>query len=386
MRALSKALRFSTSSFLVRANKASQVQVQRTSVLRPMPDLTQPLTFGKHIADHMLEVGWTADQGWGTPSIKPYEPLQLDPAVSSLHYAVECYEELEAVRGAEGQIFMFRPELYMKRLAEAAEAVCLPTFPPAELTSLIKKMISLDANWVPAVTNSGLYVRVNFFSDHNVLGVTRPLKAKLTAYSTPHSSFSPSGLHPVRLFCDETVVRTWPGGVGQFKAGANYVNGVMHTDRIRKQGYQHMLWTVSNFHLDGNVTEAGRMNFFVVVKSEDSDLQVITPPLNGLIIPGITRDSVLELVKDLPQYEVVERALSVEELLKALQEKRVVECFGTGSRMFVVPVQTVHIRGKDYEVPLKLQNCGRLAKWVHDHLKEIQSGAKQHPWAEPVSK
>lgn len=361
------------------------MKVQRTSALRPKPDLTQPLAFGKHIADHMLEVTWTAEQGWNVPVIKPYEPLKIDPAVSSLHYAVECYDEVEAVRGPDGRILMFRPEQYMKRMSESAEAVCLPTFDPAEMAGLLKQLVAVDSDWVPSVRNHGLYVRINFFSDHNVLGVTRPLKAKLTAYSTPHSSFSPSGLHPVRLFCDETVVRTWPGGIGQFKVGANYVNGVMHTDRIRKLGYQHMLWTVSKSHIDGNVTEAGRMNFFAVLKSEDSDLQIVTPPLDGLIIPGVTRECILDLIKDLPQYEIVERPFSVDELLKALKEKRVVECFGTGSRMFVVPVQTVHIRGKDYEVPLKLQNCGRLSKWLHDKLKEIQYGVKPHPWATAAS-
>ena len=127
----------------------------------------------------------------------------------------------------------------------------------------------------------------------------------------------------------------------------------------------------------------------MVVKSEQGELEVVTPPLDGLIIPGVTRECVLvvykqDLVKDLPQYEVTERPLSVDEMLKAIKENRVVECFGTGSRMFVVPVQTIHIRGKDYEVPVKLHNSGRLAKWLHDNLKSIQYGAKSHPWAESV--
>ena len=327
----------------------------------------------------MLEIAWSVEKGWGVPLIKPYEPLKLDPAISSLHYAVNCFEELSAVRGPGGKVIMFRPELYMKRMMQSAEAVCLPEFDPAEMAKLIKQLVAVDAGWVPAVEDTGLYIRVNFYSDHNVLGVTRPLQAKVTAYSTPHSSFSPLGIDPVRLFCDETVVRTWPGGIGSFKVGANYVNGVMHTDRIRKQGYQHMLWTVN-----GNITEAGRMNFFVVIKTEDGDIEIITPPLDGLIIPGITRESVLELVRSLPQYEVVERHITVDELVKALRDRRVVECFGTGSRRFVVPVQTLHIRGRDYELPLKLENCGRLAKWVYDQFKAIHRGITPHPWATAV--
>ena len=220
--------------------------VAPSSASRPKPDWSSPVAFGRHISDHMLEIPWDVEHGWGVPSIKPYAPLQLDPAVSSLHYAVSSYEEMEAVRKGDGGLLLFRPVAYLKRLSDSAEAVCLPPFDPKELTGVLKKLVSLDKDWVPPSRDSGLYYRVSFFSDHNVLGVTRALKAKITAYGSPHSAFSKQGLHPVRLFCDETVTRTWPGGVGQYKIGANYACGIMHTDRIRKLGYQHMLWTVSN--------------------------------------------------------------------------------------------------------------------------------------------
>jgi len=275
------------------------------------------LGFGQYITDHILEVLWKETTGWGKPRIIPTHDFKLHPFNTSLHYAFEGFEGMKAYRDAEGKIRTFRPEMNAKRLVRTSEEICLPSFEPDEFVKCVDELLRIDEKWVPADPSS-LYLRPTVVSMTNKLGVHPPHESMLFVASSPSGPYFKSGLKPTRLKVETIGVRAWPGGTGNVKAGANYTVGIKYVREALKQGFDQVIW------LNGkNITEAGACNIFIYWINKKNEKELVTPMLDGTILPGITRDSVLQLGREDKRFVTAEKKISVADLVKAHKEKRV---------------------------------------------------------------
>ncbi|XP_053824347.1 branched-chain-amino-acid aminotransferase, mitochondrial isoform X1 [Vidua chalybeata] len=242
----------------------------------------------------MLTVEWSRAGGWGRPQIRPFQELRLHPASSALHYAVELFEGLKAFRGDDDKIRLFRPELNMERMQRSARRVCLPEFDGRELLECIRALVRLEGRWVPRDPRSSLYIRPALIGTEPALGVAPPGRALLFVLLCPVGPYFPSGFGPVRLLADPRHARAWPGGAGHCKLGGNYGPCLELQEAARARGCHQVLWLHGP---ERHLTEVGTMNLFVFWERPDGGLELVTPPLDGLILPGVTRQSLLELAR-----------------------------------------------------------------------------------------
>lgn len=382
---------------------ASKLTITRTTNpgTVPVPDSAE-VWAQNTTTDHMLTVSWSATSGWGTPEIKPYGPLSLAPTASVLHYATECFEGMKAYRGYDGKLRIFRPERNCARMLKSATRISLPAFDPAELQTLIERFVAVDGpKWLPNTEEwkgKFLYLRPTMIATNANIGVQKPTQALLyvlgvcfppldeiappaqpstNGNSEPSTDGTTKPLAPgMKLLASSAAtIRAWPGGFGNAKVGANYGPSLMAQGEARERGYQQILWL---FGEKGNVTEAGASNFFVVWKTPEGKTQLITAPLeDGIILAGVTRQSVLDLVRaEMPQIDVVERQFTMDEVKTAWQEGRLIEAFGSGTAFFIAPVAEIHYRGTDVVLPESRQ----IALAIKEKMKNIMFGGVQHPW------
>ncbi|PIA12824.1 branched-chain-amino-acid aminotransferase [Coemansia reversa NRRL 1564] len=342
----------------------------------------EELVFGHVFTDHMLTIEWTAKRGWGSPLIKPYGPLVLDPSCSVFHYAFECFEGLKAYRDAQGNIRLFRPEKNMERMNSSAERLHLPQFDGKEAVECIKELLRADKRWVPEGRGYSLYLRPTLISTENTLGVHRANSALLYVIASPCGPYFPTGFKAISLYCDESNVRAWPGGVGNKKLGANYAPSVGPQVAAENKGYQQVLWTIGEDH---ELMEVGTMNMFVFWRNESGEQELVTPPLDGTILPGITRDSILELTRNWGEFKVSERKINMKQIACASDEGRLLEVFGAGTACVVTPVSRIHFQGKDYEIPLNPSipsaQAGPITARIYDTLFAVQYGETTSNWS-----
>ncbi|KAJ2779890.1 branched-chain-amino-acid transaminase bat2 [Coemansia javaensis] len=361
--------------------QAAALQTLLTSSPKPLVP-KEDLVFGHTFTDHMLAVEWTARDGWHRPQIKPYGPLQLDPSCSVFHYAFECFEGLKAYRDAQGKIRLFRPDMNMARMNDSAARLYLPQFDGAEMIECIKELLRVDQRWVPDGRGYSLYLRPTLIATENTLGVHRANSALLYVIMSPCGPYFRTGFKAVSLYCDETNVRAWPGGVGNRKLGANYAPSIGPQAEAESKGYQQVLWTIGKDH---ELMEVGTMNMFVYWRNEQGELELVTPPLDGTILPGVTRASILELARGWGQFKVSERTISMTQVAKASNEGRLLEMFGAGTACVVTPVRCVHFRGTDYRVPLDPANpdsqAGPVTARIYETLLAIQYGDTPSKWS-----
>ncbi|XP_036408556.1 branched-chain-amino-acid aminotransferase, mitochondrial [Megalops cyprinoides] len=365
-------LRFASSSF-----KASELTIERSSVNRPKPDPSS-LVFGKQFSDHMLTINWSEKGGWEAPQIKPFQNLSLHPAASALHYSIELFEGMKAFRGVDNHVRLFRPMLNMQRMYRSAERSCLPLFEKAELLECIKKLVEVDQEWVPYSTDASLYIRPTFIGTEPSLGVSRACHALLFVIVGPVGPYFATGsFSPVSLLADPRFVRAWRGGVGEYKMGGNYGPTIAVQNEAVKQGAQQVLWLYGD---QEEITEVGTMNLFIYWTTKGGERELVTPPLDGIILPGVTRQSLLDLAREWGEFKVTERTMGMNELLEALDAGRVLEVFGSGTACVVCPVGSLLYKGKTYEIPT-MKNGPDLAKRFHKELTDIQYGRKKSDWA-----
>ncbi|PWY99367.1 branched-chain amino acid aminotransferase II [Testicularia cyperi] len=365
---------------------ASALVVTKSNAPRAPPP-SQSLIFGKHFSDHMLSIPWNSATGWDAPRIHPYTPLQLDPSAVIFHYAPSLFEGMKAYKDVNGKIRLFRPDMNMKRMNTSAARIALPTFEGEQLTTLIKKLVALDKHWIPSEPGHSLYIRPALIGTEAVLGVHPTNDALLFVITSPVGPYYKTGFKPVALEADPNKVRAWPGGTGHFKLGGNYAPGILPQLEAATRGYQQNLWLYGENHL---LTEVGTMNLFVALKRADH-IELVTPPLNGMILPGVTRDSILHIAKDhidgkfpldsLPKdLKVVEREISMHEVIKAEADGTLLEMFGAGTAAIVSPVDRVGFQGKDIHIPAE-NGIGPIAKAMLDRMSDIQLGRTEHPWS-----
>jgi branched-chain amino acid aminotransferase len=353
----------------------------------------------------MLTAAWSATSGWAAPEIKPYGPLSLSPAASVLHYATECFEGMKAYRGYDGKLRIFRPERNCARMLKSATRISLPAFDPAELQTLVERFVGVEGSkWLPNTEEwrgKFLYLRPTMIATNASIGVAKPDEALLYIIAvgfppldeggppaapsakpeTNGNAFPSKTLAKPRvpgmtlLASSASTIRAWPGGFGNAKVGANYGPSLMAQQEARERGYQQILWLFSEA---GYVTEAGASNFFVVWKTAEGKTQLVTAPLgDGIILEGVTRQSVLDLVRaEMKEVEVVERKFTMDEVVGKWREGRLVEAFGSGTAYFIAPCDEIHYRGVDVVLPE-----GRdLAMRVKERMRSIMFGGEQHAW------
>jgi len=307
---------------------------------RAVPDEAAACTGTETICtDHMITAAWNATTGWSAPELKPYGPLTLMPTASVLHYATECFEGLKAYRGHDGALRLFRPDLNAKRMLMSTLRISLPAFPPAELEKLILALMARDGpKWLPADRpGSYLYLRPAVIGTQPQLGVQAPREALLfiTASFMPRMDAPAAGL---KLHTNpEDMVRAWVGGFGYAKVGANYGPSLLATNEARQRGFGQILWL---YGPEGFCTEAGASNFFVVWRNKEGRLEMVTAPLDDkLILDGVTRRSVVQLARErlAGEVEVVERKYTIDEVVEADKEGRIVEAFAAGTAVCLLP-------------------------------------------------
>lgn len=322
---------------------ARELSYSRTTIPKPVPDEATVLSSDQSICtDHMISATWKRGVGWSKPELKPYGPLSLLPTASCLHYATECFEGLKAYRGHDGKLRVFRIDRNAARLRTSATRISLPGFEPEEVKKLILALLSVDADrWLPKSQAGGfLYVRPTIIGTSAQLGVQAPKEAMLFIVLAfmPRLDIPPGGL---RLYSSpENAVRAWAGGFGYAKIGANYGPSVMVLQQATAQGYHQVLWLYGQ---EGECTEAGGCNFFVVWVRKDGKKELITAPLDDkTILDGITRRSCLDLAKERlgEEVEVTERKFTITELMEAASEGRLLESFAAGTAVSIVP--TLH--------------------------------------------
>ncbi|GAA6005063.1 hypothetical protein JCM10207_008499 [Rhodosporidiobolus poonsookiae] len=366
---------------------ASQLVIERTSTPKTMPE-SSTLVFGQTFTDHMLTVPWSVTDGWGVPTIKPYGPLALDPSATVLHYAPTLFEGMKAYKDKQGRTRLFRPDLNMARMLRGAERMAFPSFEAEALIELIRKLVEVDERWVPTDPGCSLYIRPTMIGTRASLGVGPSTEVLLYVILSPVAKYYASGAKPISLLCSTRDVRAWPGGTGSFKFGSNYGPAVSAQMEAAKKGYQQVFWLFGD-----RCTEVGMMNALIALQRPDGTVELVTPPLStGLVLPGVTRDSVLSLARahadasnpfrleGLPEKLVVsEREITMPEICAAAQDGTLKEVFGTGTAAIITSVERIGYEGVDVKVPVEGgAGFGPIAQTFYDALQAIQYGDEQY--------
>lgn len=375
---------------------ASKVHCTYTTSPRSVPAVgSAEMASQKICTDHMIQASWNSEQGWAAPTLQPYGPLSLAPTASCLHYATECFEGMKLYRGHDGKLRLFRPKLNCNRMLMSTNRIALPGFAPEELLKLVVKLCATDgAKWLPKDRpGQFLYIRPTMIATDSALGVERPKEALLFVVL---ACFAPMGNMNggIKLLASQDdMCRAWPGGFGYAKVGANYGPSLVAQGEARKQGYHQILWLFGD---DCTITEAGASNFFVVWRTKEGKLQLVTADLNEkIVLDGVTRRSILELAREkltsssggLEELEIVERKFTIFDIVDAANEGRLVEAFASGTAWFVAPISQIHFRGKDVEVPMANGQIGAYAEKLKGWLKGIMwgsDGMESHEWGHVV--
>lgn len=330
----------------------------------------------------MLTAEWDAKNGWGTPEISPYHTLNLDPSAIVFHYAFECFEGLKAYVDKNGKIRIFRPDKNMARMNKSADRICLPTFDSDTMIKLISEFVKLERNLIPKGKGFSLYLRPTLIGTESGLGVHIPSKALFYCIASPVGPYYPTGFKAVRLEATDYATRAWPGGTGDKKLGANYAPCIKPQREAASRGYQQNLWL---FGPEGKITEVGTMNAFFVFKDASGKKELVTAPLDGTILEGVTRDSILQLARerlDPNEWAVNERYCTISEVQERSNKGELVEAFGAGTAAVVSPIKEIGYHGEHINVPLQPgKETGPLTEQVAQWISEIQYGEVDHPWS-----
>ncbi|XP_005616390.2 branched-chain-amino-acid aminotransferase, mitochondrial isoform X2 [Canis lupus baileyi] len=293
----------------------------------------------------------------------------------------KLFEGMKAFKGSDQRVRLFRPWLNMDRMLHSALRLCLPSFDKVELLECIRRLVEVDKDWVPEGKDTSLYVRPVLIGNEPSLGVTQSTQALLFVILCPVGAYFPGdAMDPVSLLADPAFIRAWVGGVGDYKLGGNYGPTVLVQQEAKKRGCEQVLWLYGPDH---QLTEVGTMNIFIYWTHEDGVLELVTPSLDGVILPGVVRQSLLDLARTWGEFRVVERKVTMKELLRALEEGRVREVFGSGTACQVCPVHQILYQGKHLRIPT-MENGPELILRFLKELKEIQYGTRAHDWMLPV--
>ena len=350
--------------------------VRLADTRKQKPQDENQLGFGTLFTDHMFVMDYTPERGWYDARIEPYAPFSIDPACCVLHYAQTIFEGLKCYRRADGGLQLFRAPDNFARMNRSAQRICMPEIDVDFAMEALCALLRVDAEWVPHAPGTTLYIRPTMIATDPMLAVHASKSYRFFIILSPVGAYYPSGLAPVGIWVEDAHVRAVPGGVGHTKTGGNYAASILAGARASQLGFAQVLW------LDGRenkyIEEVGSMNMFFLFRDG-----LVTPPLNGSILPGITRDSILTLARELG-YPVYERRLTIQEVFDAAQDGSLLEAFGTGTAAVVSPVGL--LRWGQREATLCGGEIGPLTQKLYDTLTGIQYGtlSDPHGWIVPV--
>ena len=353
-----------------------EISITKTANPKARPTDESKLGFGRIFTDHMFMMDYATDKGWYNGRIVPFGPIAIHPASTVLHYGAEIFEGMKAYRAADGTIRMFRPLENVKRLNQSAERLCLPQLDEEGCLDILNTLVELEKDWVPHNDGTSLYIRPFLFGNDPHLGVHAVKEATFVVICSPVGAYYAEGLNPVKIAIESQDVRAVRGGTGYAKCGGNYAASLRAGQRAEEQGYTQVLW------LDGverkYIEEVGAMNVMFKIGGK-----IVTPALSGSILPGITRKSCLELLKDWG-YTVEERQISVDELFEAAANGTLEEAWGTGTAAVVSPIGQLFYNGSTYT--LCDGKIGEVAQKLYDNLTGIQWGKidDAHGWSYTV--
>ena len=340
------------------------IRIEKTQNPKPIPGEDNPLKFGTIFTDHMFIMNYETGKGWHDPRIVEYQPIVLEPSAMVFHYGQEMFEGLKAYRTDDGRVLLFRPDKNAERATNTNRRICIPEIPEEDFVDAIKALVAVDNAWIPTKPGTSLYIRPFIIATDPYLGVRPSDTYQFIIICSPVGAYYPEGLNPVKIWIEDDYVRAVKGGIGEAKTGGNYVASLAAQVKAHDEGYSQVLW------LDGverkYIEEVGAMNIFFKINGT-----VETPMLNGSILPGVTRNSVIELCKHwgLP---VEERRISVDELVEAAKTGALEECWGSGTAAVISPVG--HLRFEDNVMQIKDGSIGEISQKLYDTITGIQLG------------
>lgn len=338
------------------------IKIQITENKKPKPIDDSLLGFGKCFTDHMFIMDYNESEGWNSPRIIPYGPISLEPSSSVFHYGQEVFEGMKAYKTSNNKIQLFRPYENFIRLNKSNERVCIPEVDVDFAVKAVKTLVDIDKDWIPNSKGTSLYIRPFIIGCDELLGVHPAHNYKFMIILSPVSSYYASGLAPVKIYVESNYVRAVRGGTGFAKTGGNYAASLKAQQEAK--GYSQVLW------LDGverkYVEEVGAMNVFFIIDNE-----IITPSLEGSILPGITRKSCIDILKSWG-YNVTQRKISIYEIVEASQKNTLTEMFGTGTAAVISPVG--ELTYKDKTMIIGNNQIGNITRKLYDTLTGIQLG------------
>ncbi len=337
---------------------------------------TDELGFGVHFSDHMLVMDYNLEKGWHGARIDPYGPIQIDPSMMALHYGQAIFEGMKAFRAKDGNINLFRARDHFRRFNNSAKRVCIPEIDVEELLTGLKKLLEIENKWIPSDHGTALYIRPFIFATDQFLGVRPSHTYKLMIILSPVGAYYSEGFNPVKIMVEDQYVRAVRGGIGEIKTPGNYAASLLAAVKAQKKGFTQVLWL--DAHELKWLEEVGTMN--IMVKLDD---KVITPPLNGSILPGITRDSTIKILKNW-NIPALEKQISIDEVMRAGETGQLQEMFGTGTAAVISPVGSIHY--KENNAIINNGEVGELSQRLFNEITGIQYGtlADTNNWIDTV--
>ncbi len=352
-----------------------EISITKADKLKDRPSDTS-LGFGTIFTDHMFNMDYDPEKGWHNPRIEPYGPINLSPATMALHYGQAIFEGLKAYRTADGGVQLFRPMDNFKRMNRSAEMLCIPSVDEQFLMKALLKLVDMERAWVPSAAGTSLYIRPFIFATDPYIGLKASSTYRFCMILCPVGAYYPEGFNPVKIWVTRDYVRAVRGGVGQAKTAGNYAASLYATELAHKDGYTQVLW------LDGvelkYVEEVGSMNIFFKLGDE-----IVTPQLNGSILSGVTRDSVITMAKSWG-VKVTERRIAIDEVFEAHAKGDLKEVFGSGTAAVISPVGNIKYHEK--VIDISDGKVGPLASRLFNELMDIQYGKAEDKfgWIVPV--
>ncbi len=346
------------------------------SKIHTLPADSSDLGFGRHFTDHMFLMDFNREEGWHNPRIEPRRMLELSPSAMVLHYGQQVFEGLKAYRGKDGGVYLFRSNNNWTRMNRSCERMVIPTVDPAVVSKGLNELVKIDQDWIPKAEGCALYIRPTIIATDPFLGV-RPSNTYLFfIIAGPVGAYYPEGFNPISIYVSDKYVRAVAGGTGEAKTCGNYSGSLAAQREAQQAGYSQVLW------LDAKerkyVEEVGTMNIFFRINDE-----LITSPLTGSILPGNTRDAVISIAKEWG-VKVVERKISIDEVVEANNDGSLKEVFGSGTAAIIAPVKQFCYQDKEYQVGDG--TTGELAARLYQYILDLQYGRADDPhgWRERI--
>lgn len=347
----------------------NSIRVELSPLNKDKPN-SDNLVFGKEFTDHMFIMDYNTERGWYDARIVPFQDLKVSPASMVFHYGQSVFEGLKAFRTKENKVQLFRPKRNINRLNLSNQRLVIPSIDEDLALEALRKLVEVDKEWVPDLDGTALYIRPFVISTEPFLGVAPSESYQFIIIMSPVGSYYKEGIKPVKIAVENEYVRAVKGGTGEAKTGGNYASSLKAQKVVEKEGYSQVLW------LDGierkYIEEVGSMNVFFKINGE-----VVTPMLNGSILPGVTRDSVIHLLKQWG-FTVSERKISIEELYEAYKDGTLEEAFGTGTAAVISPIGELYWNG--HHMLINQGVTGDLSKKVYDTITGIQYGRLEDPF------